>query len=451
MIRLPRGIAGGNPVWLGALGVMCLATGIVSGVQPKLGLELAFGLGFTAAVLGNLILGLCLFTVLSFLEVINLGGAALSVSKVAGLLLFLSLLASVSTGRTRESRGFLTAQPLLAWSTIAFLSWSVVSIVWAGDRSAATTSTQRFVLNALLLPIVFIAVRNRRQLLWVIGAFVIGGAASAAYGFLGTVSGRLTGAIGDPNLEASVLVATIALAIGLSSTQERGSARRVWIAIGGAVAMVGFLGTLSRGGLVAASAVLVSALVLGGRWRAQAGLAVVMAVAVTGLYLGVVASNQAKQHVISEDSTGRSDLWKVGLKMFEAQPFTGVGSGNFQSQAYRYVESVPEITRADLIVAEPHVAHNTYLEAADDLGVPGLIFLVGILFASLRAGMQAANRYGRAGDLPFELLSRTVVLALIGTLAADVFIVGQYNKQLWLLLALPPVLLALAPGPSADA
>ena len=82
---------------------------------------------------------------------------------------------------------------------------------------------------------------------------------------------------------------------------------------------------------MAASAVLVSALVLGGRWRAQAGLAVVMAVAVTGLYLGVVASNQAKQHVISEDSTGRSDLWKVGLKMFEDQPFTGVGSGNFQS------------------------------------------------------------------------------------------------------------------------
>jgi O-antigen ligase len=446
-MHLSDAIAGRNPVWLALLGTLCAATGILTGVRPTLGLEVAFGLGFSAAVLANVVLGICLFTVISFLEVIN-GGTSLSITKVAGVLLFVSWVASSSTRRDREAKEFMTAQPLMAWATIAFVSWSAISVVWAGAPGAANASTERFLLQALLVPILFTAIRTRRDVLWVVAAFLVGAALSAAYGFSGTVSGRLQGSIGDPNLEASVLVAGLALMIGLMATQERASATRMWAGIAGAICVVGFFGTLSRGGLVAASFTLVGATIFGGRWRARAVLAVVIAVVLAGFYFTAIASTQALQHVNSGDTTGRSDLWKVGLKMFEANPVTGVGSGNYLSAAVRYVQVAGPITRADLIVDVPHVAHSTYLEAVDDLGIPGLIFFMLILFASLRAGVQAANRYARAGDLPFELLSRMVVLALLGTLAADFFIVGQYSKQLWLLLALSPVLLGLAPRTS---
>ena len=43
-----------------------------------------------------------------------------------------------------------------------------------------------------------------------------------------------------------------------------------------------------------------------------------------------------------------------------------------------------------------------------------------------------------------ELLSRAVVVALVALLAMDFFLSDQFSKQLWLLLALCPALLAIA-------
>jgi hypothetical protein len=49
-----------------------------------------------------------------------------------------------------------------------------------------------------------------------------------------------------------------------------------------------------------------------------------------------------------------------------------------------------------------------------------------------------------------ELSRTTMATALVGLLAADFFISDQFSKQLWLLLALGPALLALARRKEAD-
>jgi hypothetical protein len=56
----------------------------------------------------------------------------------------------------------------------------------------------------------------------------------------------------------------------------------------------------------------------------------------------------------------------------------------------------------------------------------------------------------RAGDERMELATRAVLVALLGILAADFFISGIYSKQLWLLLALGPALLAVARSETAS-
>ena len=52
------------------------------------------------------------------------------------------------------------------------------------------------------------------------------------------------------------------------------------------------------------------------------------------------------------------------------------------------------------------------------------------------------------------LLSRAVVVALVALLAMDFFLSDQFSKQLWLLLALCPAMLAIAaarePSESAE-
>jgi len=446
---LAERIGARNLPWVALVAALCATIGVTAGVQPKLGLEIAIGLAFSVTVLASLIWGLALFTILSFLEVINTGGAALSFMKVAGLLLFMSWFVRSATERER-ARSLAEEQPALVIGAIALVSWSAISIAWAQSTSATATATERYLLNILLLPIVFGAIRRREHLIAVVAAFFFGAAFSAVYGIFqsaGSVD-RLTGAVGDANEQAAVLVAGMMLAIGLFAALPRGSTGRFWTAAGAFLCMFGFVNTVSRGGLVALGCALVAAILFGGRWRGRAISLAVVGVAAIGLYFSVLAPLAQRQHLSSTSSTGRTDLWKVGWKMFGANPITGVGSGNFPTAAINYVQAAGPLTRADLIVDVPHATHNQYLDVLDELGVPGLLALVGIMVVSLRAALLAARRYERAGDVPLELISRGAFLALVGMLSADVFLSGQFSKQLWLLVALPPALLALAPSDS---
>lgn len=435
-----------NPTWIGLLAVVAAGLGIASAIQPKLGVEATLGLVFVAAVLGNVTVGLALFTVLSFLEVVNVGGGAVSLMKAAGLLLFLSWLAAVSTRPESDIRSFVRSEPVLAAAAVAWITWSAVSAVWAQSAGTALTATSRLALDMLLFPIVFGAIRKRDHFLWIVAAFVFGATVSASYGLLHTTGGRLTGGNGDADSEAALLVSALMLTGGLTAALPRGSWGRILALIAGLIAVAGILGTASRGGVIALACVLVGAVLFGGRWRPYALLLMVSAVAAAVVYLAVFAPSTTSEHLTSSNSAGRTDLWRVGVRMWKANPVVGVGADNFPVVSSHYVQQPGQITRADLIVDVPKVTHNTYLEILDELGIPGLIIFLTLLGASVAAALRAARRFERAGDVTFELLSLSIALAIFGLLCADFFISGQYQRLLWLLLALPAPLVALAPS-----
>jgi len=78
-----------------------------------------------------------------------------------------------------------------------------------------------------------------------------------------------------------------------------------------------------------------------------------------------------------------------------------------------------------------------------ELGIVGLLLFVTILGFCVRSALRAARAFaGR--DSRMELISRAVFVALVGMLATDFFGSREYAKELWLLLALPPALLAIA-------
>src|SRR6185312_9209759 len=107
--------------------------------------------------------------------------------------------------------------------------------------------------------------------------------------------------------------------------------------------------------------VLVAAVLFGGRWRGRAAALALVVAVIVPFYVIALAPSGAVQHLNSNSSTGRTDLWKVGLKMWSANPVGGVGSGNFANAAIHYVQTSGPLSRADIIVDVPHVAHNTYL------------------------------------------------------------------------------------------
>ena len=51
---------------------------------------------------------------------------------------------------------------------------------------------------------------------------------------------------------------------------------------------------------------------------------------------------------------------------------------------------------ADIIVDAPRVTHDTYLELADELGIPGLLAFLAIVIGSLSCALRAARLWERA-------------------------------------------------------
>ncbi len=430
---------------------------MLSGVNPLIAFAGVAGLGYAILATAKVRLGLCLFTVIVFIGILPVPlGPVVSLTKIAGLLLASGWLVSIAYGRT-AGRGLLDEQPGVALLIVAFSAWATVTSVWAISSGAALEAAGRYALNALLFLITCAVLRKRRDVVWVVGAYVAGAAIAAAYGIAapptstgGADVARLSGTVGDPNEFAAVLVAGLPLAIALAAGSGRSLGLRALGAATAALSVAGIVLSLSRGGLVALIVVLVMGLVFAGRWRAKLLLVGPLIVLAGVGYL--LATPAALQRVTSSNAgTGRTDLWTVGLRMVADRPVLGVGAGNFVNASIRYLLRPGRLPRSDLIANTPKVDHNTYLEVLVYLGLVGALMFGGLIVFTLGCGWRAVRLFARQRDGPMEMLARGWLIGMAGLLAADTFLSAEFDKQLWLLLALGPALLAVARGSSGGA
>ena len=79
-----------------------------------------------------------------------------------------------------------------------------------------------------------------------------------------------------------------------------------------------------------------------------------------------------------------------------------------------------------------------------ELGIVGFGLFMTILLFSYVCAFKAHRVAARAGDRELDIIARATVVALTALFAAYFFVSRDYGKQLWLLLALCPVMLELA-------
>ena len=447
------------------VGLGAVALGGLAGAETKYAVGAALAIVFLLLTLANLPAGIAAFTLIMFLELSPVaGGSALSFTKLAGAVLTISWIASFAT-RERFRNTLWNRHPVLSGAIVALCAWAALSFVWAEDPSKVPGDVSRLWLTAFLFLIVYEGIRTPAQVRIVLGAFVIGASFAALYGVVATpdasqfayangASGlnRIAGTVGDPNVLAATLTGGLMIALAMGFSQGRSSAVRTASFAAALLCVSGVFLTGSRGGLVALAGAVVASVVLAPRRRALAALIGVIIAAGGAFYYAEIAPEAARERLsLADGGTGRTDIWKIGWRMFEDKPLTGAAAGNFQVSSIHYLLAEPGALREDTyVVDQPAVAHNAYLSILTEFGIPGLAMFMTIVIASIACAYRAAKEFGKRGDPGMELIAGSVAVALVALLAADLFVSEQYNKQLWLLMALSPAMLSIARGRATE-
>lgn len=409
-----------------------LILGVVAAYSPKTALEALLALALVVVAVWRLDLAVAVFVVLTFPE--HLPGAfgeGVTLAKPVGAVIALAWLAIVAS--RRGAVPILPRDcPALFWAAVGFLALGTTSVLWATGGSETIYVLGRLAQVALLAVIAYTAAGTRSGFRTILWGYLAGSAITSLYsiatGAYGQ-NGRL-GTLFDPNYFAAILVPAICVALFLAVGE--GDRRSRTIAAGVAlVDLAAFVLTQSRGGLVGLGVGLAAAVVLAGRARPRV-LALVLVLVAGGLGYYAVA---APAHVLSGSSSGRAGEWRVAIRMFEHHPVGGVGLGNFTVVEPSYATETVDLNRVGLIVNQPHRTHNTYLEVLAELGVPGLLLFLAVIYTATRAALGGLARLTLAED-PLELPARGLIAGAIGLFSAYIFISATWEKQLWLIFGL---------------
>jgi O-antigen ligase len=450
-----------SEIWLlGGFGLLTILTGLLAGVDGRLAIMGALVIAFAMAALADLTLGLALVTFIGFVIVVpNLAGATLDIVKLAPVIPLLFSWLALVTRQEGQERTFVAAHPAMAMVIFLFVAWASLSVLWAESGDEVMKSVYRYVLAVLLLLIVYTAVQKQRDVMLIMGAIVAGAACAAAYGLVNPptepgLADRVSGTLGDPNELAAAMVLGIGLSGGLIAVAKSPFIRLPLLGAA-ALCLITLILTGSRGGVLALAAMLIAAVLLTKGKRLALTL-VTLAVALAGIgYLATAAPEDTRERILHPGrGSGRIDIWTVGGRMVSANPVLGVGTGNFSVASIHYLLQPGSLPDDQFIADTPQVAHNMYLEVLAELGFPGAILFLTIIVFGLGCSIAALSKFRAQGHAQMQALTTSVAISLIGALAADVFLSGEYAQTLWLLVGLGPALLAIAKrmesGPAAS-
>jgi putative inorganic carbon (HCO3(-)) transporter len=208
--------------------------------------------------------------------------------------------------------------------------------------------------------------------------------------------------------------------------------RRVWYGAATLLMLFTLFLTQSRGGWLAG--VVVIYVILIRRWRRLLWL-----IPITLLGLGVLTWRQGLPTLLDWIGTSgtiqgwdkRVEIWSRALYMIQDFPFTGIGTGTFQSVAnvlYPFFLAGPN---AEI----PH-AHNLLLQVAVDLGIPGLIAFASIVIETFWCSMESVRPCVRTGDEALSAVAWAGLASMIGLLVhglvdSTTWLIGRNAFILW--------------------
>jgi len=252
----------------------------------------------------------------------------------------------------------------------------------------------------------------------------------------------------NPNQVAGVLlwVAPLAVAVAVTAVWHFGAVRRRWRPLPAGLLLLFLAGSLlgltgalvltqSRGGLLGfgVGLLLMAGLALRRYWRWLAA-AVVLGALVVGVLVQMRGAAALTADVLAQAGiptgeeaaladgintlNGRLEIWSRGIYGVQDFPFTGMGMNNFRRVVHILYPLF--LISPDTDIAH---AHNHLLQAALDLGIPGLIAYLALWLGSAALLWRA---WQAAAGQPQAVWYRALVVGLAGSLTAH-FVYGMLD------------------------
>lgn len=235
---------------------------------------------------------------------------------------------------------------------------------------------------------------------------------------------------GDPNYFSVSSLLCIPLAIFLIGRKGQPTWERRFCIASIAITLVAMALAASRGGFLGLTAAALFMV-----WRSKERQRNLVLISAVILPLMLVTPSSPLKRLLSPDQGDRyaADerllLTQAGINMVRQHPWTGVGAGNFKPSVRQFGD-----------VNEEHVAHNTYVSVAAELGLPGLFLFLGIAIATMIT-LERVRRSSKE-DGP-ELIYRAACGMQIGFIAyfiAVYFVTSETHKLYWMMVFLTMLL-----------
>jgi O-antigen ligase len=459
----PRQLAD-NASWVALACVIAVVLGVATGGDVKIAVVFAGGLALVVLAVSRPNALLPVMAAGLFFEAVAVGGATISrlIAPFALLVVAIELV--------RRTASIRVAPPLL-WAT-AYSLWALASGLWTVTVTGTILALGSLAI-AVTYMIAFAALLNTerelRRILYVLAVTSLLVGASSVLAFAGRnpilstaqlQQGRAQGGVGDPEaFSAFQLLILPVLLVLIAET------RKLWLrgvlVLAVLVSVASVITSVSRTGFVALAALLPLLVFLPARAlfrsrRQKALLLLVIALGLVGILSRPYPRSQAwnrtqaiwsPQKSGASRGSGREDVWIVARKEFFAHPLTGLGFGAFPYVSQDIMVRTPGV---DLSIYRPRVpgnyllAHSAYFGSAGELGLPGLVFYLGMLLSTGLALRRVAVRSRQVGAFFLSRVANAFVLGLVAWAISAAFIETETARLFWILLgislALPKVL-----------
>lgn len=341
---------------------------------------------------------------------VSIGGIDITVLSVAGV-----LTAAAVTFLQYPQYPVRRMAPFLLFCLVVLVSVARSDV---GDYQAL--KARNYLLMALVVVCIPVLVRGVRDLRGLFGVWFVGGTLVATMVLLVGGADDLWGraGIGEATLGPAYLSAA-ALVVGGAAAGER---LLPWaLALPGmAISGVALVTIGSRGPMLGAVVGLLSWVLLRGILRVRSLM--VLLVASVAAVLGTRQASETALSRLGFEDPVRMELWAMARAAFNESPWLGLGWGDYST--------------VSVLASIQHYPHNLFLEAASELGLLGLSFLMAFL-AIVSARVWRSRRVAEA-----RVLAGVAIAMLVG----QQFSADLTNRVFW--IAVVPCL--LLPGVAVD-